>query len=62
MPVEIVEKELSYKIIEAAIEVHRQLGPGYAENLYEEALAIELKQRGHAVERQKKLKSNTKTG
>jgi GxxExxY protein len=55
MPVEIVEKELSYKIIEAAIEVHRQLGPGYFENLYEEALAIELQQRGHTVERQKKI-------
>ncbi len=55
MPVEIVEKELSYKIVEAAIEVHRQLGPGYAENLYEEALAVELRQRGHMVERQKKI-------
>jgi GxxExxY protein len=51
MPVEIVEKELSYKIIE----VHRQLSPGYFENLYEEALAIELQQRGHTVERQKKI-------
>ncbi len=55
MPVEIVEKELSYKIVEAAIDVHRQLGPGYAENLYEEALNIELQQRGHRVERQKKI-------
>ena len=55
MPVEIVEKELSYKIIEAAIEVHRQLGPGYAENLYEEALKLELRQRGYRVEQQKKI-------
>jgi GxxExxY protein len=55
MPVEIVEKELSFNIIEAAIEVHRQLGPGYAEGLYEEALLIELRQRGHQVERQKKI-------
>ena len=55
MPVEIVEKELSYKIVESAIEVHRQLGPGYAENLYEEALTIELRQRGHRLERQKKV-------
>jgi hypothetical protein len=35
MPIEIVEKELSYKIMEAAIEVHKPLGPGYAENIYE---------------------------
>jgi GxxExxY protein len=55
MPVEIVEKELSYKIIEAAIEVHRQLGPGYAESLYEEALKIELRQRGYQVDQQKKI-------
>jgi hypothetical protein len=33
MPAEIVEKDLSYKIIEVAIEVHRQLGSGYAESL-----------------------------
>jgi GxxExxY protein len=50
MPVEIVEKDLSFKIVEAAIEIHRQLGPGYAENLYEEALKIELRQRGYRVD------------
>ncbi len=54
MPVEIIEKELSLKIIEAAIEVHKQLGPGYAESLYEEALKIELQQRGYRVDQQKK--------
>ena len=55
MPAEIIEKELSFKIIEAAIEVHKQLGPGYAENLYEEALKIELQQRGYRVDQQKKF-------
>jgi GxxExxY protein len=55
MPVEIVEKDLSYKIVEAAIEVHKDLGPGFAENLYEEALKIELRQRGYQVEQQKKI-------
>jgi GxxExxY protein len=55
MPVEIVEKELSFKIVEAAIEVHRQLGPGYAENISEEALKIELRKRGYRVEQQKKI-------
>ena len=35
-------EELSKKIIGAAIEVHRELGPGFLENIYEEALKIEF--------------------
>ncbi|MCK5680603.1 GxxExxY protein [bacterium] len=35
--------ELSYKIIGAAIEVHRHLGPGLLESAYEECLCQELK-------------------
>ena len=34
--------QLSFKIIGAAIEVHRALGPGFLEKVYDEALAIEL--------------------
>jgi GxxExxY protein len=34
--------ELTEKIIGAAIEVHRFLGPGLLESIYEEALAVEL--------------------
>ena len=37
--------ELSQSVIGAAIEVHRTLGPGFLESVYEEALAIELKAR-----------------
>ncbi|MCT2409023.1 GxxExxY protein [Chryseobacterium antibioticum] len=46
------ENELSYKIIGAAIEVHRNLGVGLLENAYEIALAYELKQLGMDVKQQ----------
>ncbi len=38
--------DLSYKIIGAALEVHRILGPGLLENTYRVALMYELHQRG----------------
>ena len=46
------ENELSHLIIGAAIEVHKELGPGLLEDLYEEALCFELQSRGIHVERQ----------
>lgn len=46
------ENELSYKIIGAALEVHRSLGVGLLENTYEIALAYELKQLGLDVKQQ----------
>ena len=45
-------KELTEKIISAAIAVHRELGPGFVESIYENALLIELKRRGHCVRHQ----------
>ena len=39
-------------VVEAAIEVHRLLGPGLLESVYERALAHELEARGLQVERQ----------
>jgi GxxExxY protein len=42
----------SYTVIGAAIEVHRALGPGFSERVYESALAIELAHRGVAFQRQ----------
>ena len=48
-------KELTSKIIEAAIEVHRILGPGFLESVYETALAHEFNLRGIPYERQKRI-------
>jgi GxxExxY protein len=45
--------EITEKIIGAAIEVHRHLGPGLLESVYEATLAYELAQGGLTVERQK---------
>jgi GxxExxY protein len=42
-------------IIGAAIEVHRNLGPGLLESAYQAALAYELNQRGYKVEQPKPL-------
>jgi GxxExxY protein len=47
------ENQISEQIIGAAIEVHRILGPGLLESVYEEALCHELNQRGLRFERQK---------
>jgi GxxExxY protein len=47
--------EVTEKIIGAAIEVHRELGPGLLESSYEACLAYELVELGLKVERQKSL-------
>ncbi len=47
------QEELVRLFIDAAIEVHRELGPGYDEALYEHALAVELESRKIPFERQK---------
>jgi GxxExxY protein len=46
------DNDLSERVIGAAIEVHRSLGPGFLEAFYEEALCIELTARGVGYERQ----------
>ena len=47
---------LSHSVIGCAIEVHKTLGPGYLESVYERALAIELDRRNIPFENQMLLK------
>lgn len=46
---------LSYQIIGAAMEVHRTLGAGLLESVYEEAFCIELEEKNLPYERQKDI-------
>ena len=46
------ENEIGTRVIEAAIEIHRELGPGLLESVYEVVLARELSGRGLKVARQ----------
>ena len=46
------ENEISGDIVDAALHVHKALGPGLRESVYETVLAHELVRRGHQVERQ----------
>jgi GxxExxY protein len=55
------ENELSHEVIGAAIEVHRVLGPGMLEFMYEEALVIELEDRGLNVVRQAEVEVSYKS-
>lgn len=48
-------ERIAHALIGAAIEVHRELGPGLLESVYEEALVHELRTRGLRAERQVEL-------
>ena len=45
-------KELSYKIIGIAMEVHRELGPGFLEKVYENSMMLLLKEKGIEAKQQ----------
>ncbi len=49
----ILYKEESYNIIGAAMEVHRIIGNGFTEPVYQDALEVELRMRGIPYEREK---------
>lgn len=50
--------DLTYKIIGYAIEVHKELGPGLLESIYEKCLAHLLQLNGHKVSRQQVVPIN----
>ena len=49
------DSEITDAIIAADIAVHRELGPGFLESIYEQALAVEFALRGIAFVRQKPI-------
>ena len=53
-------EEVMFRVIGAAIEVHRHLGPGYFESTYHRALCIELRLRGIPFEYKRSIKVNYK--
>ena len=52
---ELLREKLTEQVIGLCIKVHRALGPGFVERIYEEALCIELGKAGIAFERQKEI-------
>jgi GxxExxY protein len=51
-PLSVHEEEIASAIVEAAYAVHKKLGPGLLERIYEVCLCHELSKRGYRVERQ----------
>jgi GxxExxY protein len=52
LPPYLTENQIATAIVNAAIHVHRQLGPGLLESVYEECLYYTLLKRGYNVEKQ----------
>ncbi len=50
--VDFADKEITEKIIGCAFAVHRKLGPGFLEKVYENAMMVELNKAGHIVRQQ----------
>jgi len=52
------ENEISKNLVDIFIKVHKILGPGLLESVYEEAICYELKERGISFYRQKEIPVN----
>ena len=52
LAVDATGNDLTYRVIEAAMAVHNQIGPGFKEEVYEKALEVELNRQGMVVQRQ----------
>ncbi len=52
---EVIYKEESYQIIGPCMEVHKELGPGFLEPVYQEAVSYELGSRNIPFEKRKSL-------
>ncbi|WP_262710843.1 GxxExxY protein [Flavobacterium franklandianum] len=53
---EFLHKELSEAILKVFYEVYNELGYGFLENVYQNAMYFELKSQGFKVEAQKQIK------
>lgn len=49
---EMNENDIGREVVDAAVKVHRELGPGLLETVYEVVLSHEIKRRGYDVKRQ----------
>jgi len=54
---DLLERELSSQVVSGLFEVHRGIGPGLLESVYESSLAVEFPERVLKVERQKQFKA-----
>lgn len=52
---ELIYKDLTSQIIGLAMKVHRELGPGFVEKIYQRALYLELKRNKLRFERERKI-------
>ena len=52
------ENEIAREVVDAAYHIHRRLGPGLLESVYEAILAYELQKRGLSVQRQVPMSVN----
>jgi GxxExxY protein len=49
------ENEIARSILDSAFKIHKSVGPGLFESVYERVLSYELEKQGHTTERQKPI-------